>query len=87
MLIINFDNKIEAIVNATESNSTLFYTNEKSGIGAGGIVAIILCTIVAVGAVFAIIFFLKGQAPKKPDLIDTAEHISKTQAVSETNLN
>ena len=87
MLIINFDNKTQAIVNATESNSTVFYNKEKSGISAGGIVAIILCTIVAVGAVFATLFFLKSQAPKKPDLIDTAEHISKTQAVSETNLN
>ena len=71
------------------TNSTVFFNKEKSGISAGGIVAIILCTIAAIAAVFGVLYFLKGTtpAPKKPEVIESAEHISRTQAVSETNLN
>ena len=71
------------------TNSTVFFNKEKSGISAGGIVDIILCTIAAIAAVFGVLYFLKGTtpAPKKPEVIESAEHISRTQAVSETNLN
>ena len=86
ILLVN-DDSSDGDISAT--NSTVFLNKDKSGISAGGIVAIILCTIAAIAAVFGVLYFLKGKtpAPKKPEVIESAEHISRTQAVSETNLN
>ena len=86
IFLVNYDSSDD---DSSGTNSTVFLNKEKSGISAGGIVAIILCTIAAIAAVFGVLYFLNGKAPaqKKPEVIESAEHISRTQAVSETNLN
>ena len=91
ILLINFD----AITNGTNGtddttdtdtstsvNSTVRMRHKKSGgLNGGTIAAIVICPVVAIGAMAAVIYFLKAGSFAKPPLTESTKQYINTQAL------
>ena len=68
ILMINFEDD-NSIINKTDIDKSTrrYYSKSSSGISSGAIVAIILCSILALASVFAIIYCLKKNNTKRTD--------------------
>ena len=86
ILLVNFDNIKEA-TNDTSAETTSQYrinirNKGRSGLNSGAIVAIVICPVVALGAVIALVYVLKGGSVKKPIAEQSTNNAFNTQVYS-----